>query len=629
MGHPICEFCRTPFYGDNELYSHMSTEHYTCHICQRQHPGQFEYYKNYDDLEIHFRREHFLCEDEACLGKKFIVFTSEAELKRHNALEHGGSMSRSKRNAALQIPTSFRYRRGNEQSNRRGRSGTFHRDYSEDQLPTTYEDSYDTANATGATSSSRGDLPSDNDFGPLIQPLESLSVTDSARYLLAAASLTSRNAPLVESSFPPLPVAPAANQQISKRESDGLRNSMAFHLRRQKNAKEGVSNSAQARPLASRSSLVSSSNGFPELPSKLSSNAFPDLPSKLSSSGFPELSSGSGQIKTVSNSKVSAALPASYSSVGSSSSIKVVGNSSRIHHSTSAPNLTSRASIDTSSTSDFPPVSAAAQVRKIPTSAPDVPKVEDVHTANKSLVERIRYAVEFDEDKYTAFKEISGEYRQGVIDAETYLAYVDQFGLLHLVLELARLCPDPEKQRALIASYNTVMRSNGTGSSLTNESSSSSKKGKGKCLDDVGGNSKDKIADNVLNEVRKLQSSYKPSEESGEVLSKDGYRASKGKLKVETNSTGQPPAKSIIGGSNSNLEDSGGKGKKQKKTSKFHRVRLGDGSVAALLDLKNPYPDVNKEEDKKNTDGIPVRGAWRNSGGQKLVAMTTFKGTKK
>ena len=35
MGHPMCEFCRTPFYGDNELYSHMSTEHYTCHICQR------------------------------------------------------------------------------------------------------------------------------------------------------------------------------------------------------------------------------------------------------------------------------------------------------------------------------------------------------------------------------------------------------------------------------------------------------------------------------------------------------------------------------------------------------------------------------------------------------------------
>lgn len=34
-GHPMCEFCRNPFYGDNELYTHMSTEHYTCHLCQR------------------------------------------------------------------------------------------------------------------------------------------------------------------------------------------------------------------------------------------------------------------------------------------------------------------------------------------------------------------------------------------------------------------------------------------------------------------------------------------------------------------------------------------------------------------------------------------------------------------
>jgi E3 ubiquitin-protein ligase ZNF598 len=30
---------------------------------------------------LHFRKYHFLCEDEACLAKKFVVFLSEAELK--------------------------------------------------------------------------------------------------------------------------------------------------------------------------------------------------------------------------------------------------------------------------------------------------------------------------------------------------------------------------------------------------------------------------------------------------------------------------------------------------------------------------------------------------------------------
>ncbi|CAI7879206.1 unnamed protein product [Closterium sp. NIES-53] len=34
-GHPRCEFCVKRFYGENELYQHMSVEHYTCHICQR------------------------------------------------------------------------------------------------------------------------------------------------------------------------------------------------------------------------------------------------------------------------------------------------------------------------------------------------------------------------------------------------------------------------------------------------------------------------------------------------------------------------------------------------------------------------------------------------------------------
>ncbi|CAM6090158.1 unnamed protein product [Calypogeia fissa] len=110
-GHPMCQFCRKRFYGDNELYQHMSQDHYTCHICQRARPGHFEYYHTYDDLEAHFRHKHALCENPECLARKFVVFPSEAELKRHNASLHGGHMTRSQRNAALQIPVPFEYRR--------------------------------------------------------------------------------------------------------------------------------------------------------------------------------------------------------------------------------------------------------------------------------------------------------------------------------------------------------------------------------------------------------------------------------------------------------------------------------------------------------------------------------------
>jgi hypothetical protein len=39
-----------------------------------------------------------------------VVFANQADLKHHNATTHGGNMSRSQRNAALQIPVSFQYR---------------------------------------------------------------------------------------------------------------------------------------------------------------------------------------------------------------------------------------------------------------------------------------------------------------------------------------------------------------------------------------------------------------------------------------------------------------------------------------------------------------------------------------
>ncbi|GLT33899.1 hypothetical protein SLA2020_084520 [Shorea laevis] len=81
----------------------------------------------YDDMEIHFRQEHFLCEDKDCLSKKFVVFSTNSELKRHTAMEHGGRQSRSKRNATLQIPVSFQYRprRGyDEQNHERGGHGS-------------------------------------------------------------------------------------------------------------------------------------------------------------------------------------------------------------------------------------------------------------------------------------------------------------------------------------------------------------------------------------------------------------------------------------------------------------------------------------------------------------------------
>ncbi|KAG5514087.1 hypothetical protein RHGRI_035478 [Rhododendron griersonianum] len=680
-GHPLCEFCRTPFYGDNELYSHMSTEHYTCHICQRQHPGQYEYYKNYDDLEIHFRREHFLCEDEACLAKKFVVFLSESEMK---------------------IPTSFRYRQSNEHDTRRGRGRTFRREYSDDQdqLSLAIEASYETSNGDaplhGPSSSSREIISGHgmtNDIDPIIQPFESLATTDSeppSRYRQAlsqksssapleessfpplpvapnstsqqkskqepsqALSRKSRNAQLEESSFPPLPMAPSSSKQKSKHEPESLpRNTMASHLRHQKNINDlrhqnhrnvTPPNSDQAWPAASRTPVLPATG---PIFTKPATNGTPGL-SYSSGLNTPAMDNGPASSSYSSLARIQPASVHEPSLAGSSSSLRKMGSISRISHSTSAPNLAHSASFEPS-TSDFPPVSAT-QIRKLPSNGQVRLKEEDVRTANKSLVERMQSALEFDEGKFTAFKEISGEYRQGFIDAGTYLACVEQFGLSHLVIELARLCPDPGKQIALVEAYNATLinsgpRENGSSQERVHmNNGNGSNKGKGKFLDSGGNGSEENLADSILNTVRKLQSSYKPLEEEVEVLSRDGYRSSKGKAKVmvnepqaEMSSLGQPPVKmkggndslSAGGGSGQNLEESGGKGKQRKKTSKFHRVRLGDGSVAAFLDRKNADPDqdpdvkeATSDANKNTVDGLPVRGVWRHGGGQKLLART-------
>ncbi|PWA53141.1 zinc finger, RING-type, Zinc finger, C2H2-like protein [Artemisia annua] len=610
QGHPLCEFCRTPFYGDNELYTHMSTEHFTCHICKRQNPGQFEYYKNYDDLEIHFRQEHFLCEDEACLTKKFVVFTSEGEMKKHNALEHGGRMSRSKRNAILQLPTSFTYRRSNEQD-RRGRRRTFQRDMDEDELSQAIEASFETANFPEASSSSTPDHYSTNGFEPLLQSSEAIGTETDPRYLMAASHRT-RNAPLEESSFPPLSTGPSGSAPRP------IWNTMADNLRRQSKKKINVLNTGQAWPGApvprfnnhqpSSSSVSRHANTASSVvsgqrkPTSSPIQAQPQPRVQIQAQAQPQ---PRVQIQAQPQPRVQIqAQP----SVGSSTST-AWKTTSKMSHSSSAPNL-----VDTGSASDFPPVSALQTQNVPPANGPSTKKVEEVYAANKKVVEKIKEGLNHDEDKYASFRNVSAEFRQGLIDAETYLVYVNDFGLSHLVLDLAKLCPDPDKKQELIAVYNANRTISGS------EGKNQKRKGKGVAVDN--NNSTNNLTDNILSSLRELQMNYRPPEEEVEILSKDGYRViNKGKSKVDVDDRSSPGGQLGGGGSG----DSEGKSKqKSKKTSKFLRTRLGNGSMASILDVNNSNggsddsaSNGNKEEEA--TDGVPVRGVWRNGGGIKLI----------
>ncbi|GLA61703.1 hypothetical protein AtubIFM56815_002562 [Aspergillus tubingensis] len=111
-GHPECGFCRQRFYGDDELYAHCRDRHERCHICDRRSGGrQQQYYIDYNALEDHFQKDHFLCLDRECLEKKFVVFESQMDLKAHQLECHPNGLSKDARRDARTVDLStFDYR---------------------------------------------------------------------------------------------------------------------------------------------------------------------------------------------------------------------------------------------------------------------------------------------------------------------------------------------------------------------------------------------------------------------------------------------------------------------------------------------------------------------------------------
>ena len=131
-GHPKCGFCRQHFYGDDELYTHCREKHERCHICDRRNQGRSpQYYLNYNALEEHFRKDHFVCLDRECLEKKFVVFDSEMDLKAHQLEAHPNGLTKDALRDARRVDLSdFSYReryqpdRGRRDGPGRGRGGS-------------------------------------------------------------------------------------------------------------------------------------------------------------------------------------------------------------------------------------------------------------------------------------------------------------------------------------------------------------------------------------------------------------------------------------------------------------------------------------------------------------------------
>ncbi|KAI0021710.1 hypothetical protein F4780DRAFT_277004 [Xylariomycetidae sp. FL0641] len=132
-GHPLCAFCGQRFYDDDKLYEHCRERHERCFLCDREDPRQPHYYRDYNALEEHFKKDHFICLDRECLEKKFVVFSSEMDLKAHQLSEHSDSLSKDvRRDARLVDLAGFDVRERYQQPRRGGGSSRGGRDGNRD-----------------------------------------------------------------------------------------------------------------------------------------------------------------------------------------------------------------------------------------------------------------------------------------------------------------------------------------------------------------------------------------------------------------------------------------------------------------------------------------------------------------
>lgn len=488
VGHPMCKFCKSPFYGETELDTHMTREHYSCHICQRQHGGQDDYFRNYDDLEMHFRRDHFFCEDRECLEKKFIVFQSEAELKRHNAVEHRKRMPHAQKNSALQTPTSYRDRSELEQSNGRGRRhNTCLSIGSVDNTLLSVQNSI--------ANMGRG---SGNQVAAAVSPLRSRSGHSSQ-----AGQSSGTNRVWQQSHFPPL----------SRQEVPDARIGSCF----QEASSPPISGQSGYTPVVSRSSRTAARAMDLEFPPLSGSNNRTAASTEQGVRKVAENTHAFG-LRQQSNGIVHTHHSAQHWSLENTD---LIPSGSSHSPSWPTPNTSPHISGSLSLTS------AGNGRQETPVSRQVLCSVDDVRAANNSLVERMQAALGMDRDRYSMFKEISGEYRQGVINASKYLSYVEQFGLSHLVLEMSRLLPDPQKQKELADAYYanlrlTSLQGNGGGGAVCSKDCARKNKGKGK----LPAAAQDSLEDKLVSAASKLQSQVGGSR----VLLREGRGAADGPL---------------------------------------------------------------------------------------------------
>jgi len=110
--HPLCNFCKCPYFSSDELYDHLHKFHETCFLCDKD-GIQFQYFQDYKWLEKHFKSQHYLCPDAYCREKRFVVYRTAIDLQAHDVRQHLGQkkLTKAAEKKARKLNLEFNYSR--------------------------------------------------------------------------------------------------------------------------------------------------------------------------------------------------------------------------------------------------------------------------------------------------------------------------------------------------------------------------------------------------------------------------------------------------------------------------------------------------------------------------------------
>ncbi|CAL8461904.1 g1435 [Coccomyxa elongata] len=635
-GHPQCQFCRKRFYGDNELFVHMQSAHEQCFLCRRARPDRYVYYKDYNELEEHFRHVHHLCEDQTCLEKKFIVFPSEQELKQHVAREHGGNMSRAEKRQALTIPVNFQYRRGQEPASssgqqsgaagiviggagdvrsRFGRRGQPEND--QRQISSAVQASIESAQAEHAqrSSAAAGCDSTAASQGETEEPQPAF--TGPTHW--AAAAGRSGAAQIRPEDFPALPGSSKSAKKRAKAKEklqDGNRSSSAVDLLGSEHPSLSQSTSApdlQAEAhrepewqevAAPQQRHIQQQQRLSALQRKAAASA------STASEAFPALSSAAGPSST------HAPQPARLSAPPAGAFPPLAPAAA-----TARPALWGAAA-SSAPKSGGPAQQQPPRPRRMEeefpvlgqtgpslVSAPAQPIAvsDSLKAANKALMERIRG--QLNEEDLGTFRSHAAAYMRGDRDAESYYMVVASLGLASLVPDMAALLPDPLKRGELLSLHSAAAPSPSEAAAAVVHASQNASWQCQRCSLING------PAAGSSCEACGSRRTKQPADSSGAGASMSAAAAVAGDFPA----LGAANGLAYGHGAGSSGNQVSGAGKKAKKVPKFERLRLTGGDPAATAAWLDTSGGTKTKPQNVWTQGRPAvaggggtqpRGSW-------------------